>query len=151
MSASRYPCWRFNALGPTLIEEGPLRHTQGPEEQVIIPTLTVSSLQDYQPGNWMYFNVILEHCELGIPGLDSIKPSRGTQASRFRGLALTWEQLRVGYFFGGDGEVALRVNAHQLSAASRLPDASGPQVKPRLSAVPHAWLHDQCHCVAICL
>ena len=86
----------------------------------------------------MYFNVILEHCELGIPVLDSTKPSRGVQASRFRGLALTWEQLRVGYFFGGDGEVALRVNAHQLSAASRLPDVSGSQVKPCLIALPHA-------------
>ena len=121
---------------------------KGPEQQVAKPTLTMSNLQDYQPGNWMYFNVILEDCELGIPVVDSGKPSRGTQASRFRGLALTWEQLRVGYFFGGDGEVALRVNAHQLSAASRLPDVSGPQVKPQLSALP-MHLQGQVCCLAM--
>ncbi len=137
MSASRFPCWQFSASSLVLLEDR-LCQVRRPEKQVNTPTLTMSNLQDYQPGNWMYFNVILEDCELGIPVLDSVKPSRGTQASKFRGLALTWEQLRVGYFFGGDGEVALRVNAHQLSAASRLPDVSGPQVKLQLPALPHA-------------
>jgi hypothetical protein len=38
-------------------------------------------------------------------------------------LALRWSVLRVGYFWGGDGECVLKVDAEDLAATLRLPEA----------------------------
>ncbi len=46
-----------------------------------------------------------------------------------RGLSAAWQALRVGYFWGGDGETILRVNARQLSAVGCLPGVPQLQVR----------------------
>jgi hypothetical protein len=44
-----------------------------------------------------------------------------------RGLLVRWEQLRVGYFFGGDGESVLRIAAGGLCAGSGMAHAAPQQ------------------------
>lgn len=86
-------------------------------------------MQDLGPNNWFYINVMLDHSELFIP-LPEQSSGELEQAlnSKLRGVALRWDQLRVGYFFGGDGEKILRVNAHELSMIGRLPEVVHSQV-----------------------
>ena len=83
------------------------------------------------PNNWFYFNVMLDNSELFVPLPDQLDGEvEHALNSKLRGVALRWEQLRVGYFFGGDGEKILRVNAHELSMTGRLPDVVHSQVSP---------------------
>ena len=72
---------------------------------------------------------MLDHSELFIP-LPEQSSGEVDHAlnSKLRGVALRWDQLRVGYFFGGDGEKILRVNAHELSMIGRLPEVVHSQV-----------------------
>lgn len=59
---------------------------------------------------------------------------------RCRGLLLRWEQLRVGYFFGGDGESVLRIAAGGLCAgggmAHAAPQAAQVACLARLACAP---------------
>lgn len=85
--------------------------------------------QDMGPNNWFYINVMLDHSELFIPLPEqSSEDVSHALNSKLRGVALRWDQLRVGYFFGGDGEKILRVNAHDLSMIGRLPEVVHSQV-----------------------
>ena len=85
--------------------------------------------QDMGPNNWFYLNVMLDNSELFVPLPDQLDGEvEHALNSKLRGVALRWEQLRVGYFFGGDGEKILRVNAHELSMFGRLPEVVQSQV-----------------------
>lgn len=87
------------------------------------------ALQDMGPNNWFYINVMLDNSELFIPLPDQMSGEvEHALNSKLRGVALRWEQLRVGYFFGGDGEKILRLNAHELSMIGRLPEVVHSQV-----------------------
>lgn len=82
------------------------------------------------PNNWFYINVMLDNSELFIPLPDQLSGEvEHALNSKLRGVALRWEQLRVGYFFGGDGEKILRLNAHELSMIGRLPEVVHSQVQ----------------------
>ena len=86
-------------------------------------------MQDMGPNNWFYINVMLDNSELFVPLPDQLDGEvEHALNSKLRGVALRWEQLRVGYFFGGDGEKILRVNAHELSMIGRLPEVVQSQV-----------------------
>lgn len=93
-------------------------------------------MQDMGPNNWFYINVMLDNSELFVPLPDQLDGEvEHALNSKLRGVALRWEQLRVGYFFGGDGEKILRLNAHELSMVGRLPEVVQSQVSPsRLAA-----------------
>ncbi|KAL3144165.1 hypothetical protein ABBQ32_003949 [Trebouxia sp. C0010 RCD-2024] len=79
--------------------------------------------QDMGPNNWFYINVVLDNSELFIPLPDQSNGEvEHALNSKLRGVALRWDQLRVGYFFGGDGEKILRLNAHEFSMIGRLPE-----------------------------
>ncbi|KAL0042783.1 hypothetical protein WJX79_011021 [Trebouxia sp. C0005] len=79
--------------------------------------------EDMGPNNWFYINVMLDNSELFVPLPDQLDGEvEHALNSKLRGVALRWEQLRVGYFFGGDGEKILRLNAHELSMVGRLPE-----------------------------
>lgn len=100
------------------------------------------------PNNWFYINVMLDNSELFVPLPDQLDGEvEHALNSKLRGVALRWEQLRVGYFFGGDGEKILRVNAHELSMIGRLPEVVHSQVglKPADSV-----LHLQLSCSKEC-
>jgi len=93
-------------------------------------------MQDMGPNNWFYFNIMLDNSELFVPLPDQLDGEvEHALNSKLRGVALRWEQLRVGYFFGGDGEKILRVNAHELSMIGRLPEVVQSQVS--LSRLAH--------------
>ncbi|KAK9808775.1 hypothetical protein WJX72_003363 [[Myrmecia] bisecta] len=83
------------------------------------------------PGNWMYINVILEDSELMLPlpdaGGRSHRREAGGRSALSKGLLLRWHQLRVGYFWGGDGEGMLRVNANEMAAVLQTPETPDPQ------------------------
>ncbi|DBA93880.1 TPA: hypothetical protein ACH3X3_013925 [Trebouxia sp. C0006] len=84
--------------------------------------------EDMGPNNWFYFNIMLDNSELFVPLPDQLDGEvEHALNSKLRGVALRWEQLRVGYFFGGDGEKILRVNAHELSMIGRLPEVVNSQ------------------------
>ena len=86
-------------------------------------------MQDMGPNNWFYINVMLDNSELFVPLPDQLDGEvEHALNSKLRGVALRWTQLRVGYFFGGDGEKILRVNAHELSMIGRLPEVVHSQV-----------------------
>ncbi|KAK9809768.1 hypothetical protein WJX73_004442 [Symbiochloris irregularis] len=74
---------------------------------------------------WMYTNILLERSRIFFP-LQSTGVGGGPrlEASMLgdlpAGLSCRWEQLRLGYFFGGDGECSLRFNAKGLAALGRL-------------------------------
>ncbi len=105
-------------------------------------------MQDMGPNNWFYINVMLDNSELFVPLPDQLDGEvEHALNSKLRGVALRWEQLRVGYFFGGDGEKILRVNAHELSMIGRLPEVVHSQVglKPADSV-----LHLQLSCSKEC-
>jgi len=87
-------------------------------------------LQDMGLNNWFYINVMLDNSELFVPLPDQLNGEvEHALNSKLRGVALRWEQLRVGYFFGGDGEKILRLNAHELSMIGRLPEVVHSQVR----------------------
>ena len=91
------------------------------------------SLQDMGPNNWFYINVVLDNSELFIPLPDqSSDEVEHALNSKLRGVALRWDQLRVGYFFGGDQEKILRLNAHEFSMIGRLIEVVHSQVNYRL-------------------
>ena len=70
----------------------------------------------------MYINLVLEGSQLSMPMLDpGVEHSAGSPCP---GLFLEWNQFRVGYFFGGDGQVLTRLNAFDLAAWASLPDGS---------------------------
>ena len=92
---------------------------------------------------------MLDHSELFIP-LPEQSNGEVEHAlnSKLRGVALRWDQLRVGYFFGGDGEKILRVNAHELSMIGRLPEVVHSQV--RLCACSTLPLFQELKALAAC-
>lgn len=91
--------------------------------------VAAADMQDMGPNNWFYLNVMLDNSELFVPLPDQLDGEvEHALNSKLRGVALRWEQLRVGYFFGGDGEKILRVNAHELSMFGRLPEVVQSQV-----------------------
>ena len=94
------------------------------------------------PNNWFYINVMLDNSELFIPLPDQLSSEvEHALNSKLRGVALRWEQLRVGYFFGGDGEKILRLNAHELSMIGRLPEVVHSQV----------FVLSDCRCSLLCV
>ena len=108
-------------------------------------------MQDMGPNNWFYFNIMLDNSELFVPLPDQLDGEvEHALNSKLRGVALRWEQLRVGYFFGGDGEKILRVNAHELSMIGRLPEVVNSQVslKPA-DSVTHLQLHPGKECCLV--
>ena len=74
----------------------------------------------------MYVNILVEHSQLFMPlpetgssgGLAHLDSSFLPEAPA--GLGCHWDQLRLGYFYGGDGECILRFNANHLAAVGRL-------------------------------
>ncbi len=91
-----------------------------------------------EPSQWMYVNVILEDSELFVPlaytGIlpppHSPHPVGGSSGTAVAcGLSLSWHQLRVGHFWGGDGESILRINGDALSAAGHLPGEAQGQAR----------------------
>ena len=75
---------------------------------------------DSRPLPWMYFNIIFKQSQLRVP---FFKDSRAPLAKRFlksheMGLEATFEALRVGYFFGGDGENPLKLDLVQLAVGA---------------------------------
>ena len=83
----------------------------------------------------MYVNVILEDSELFVPlPYTGILPAPnsgggGSSAVGACGLSLSWHQLRMGHFWGGDGESILRINGDALSAAGHLPGEAHGQAR----------------------
>lgn len=76
--------------------------------------------QGVGPTEWMYINILLERSELLIP-LPEVSTPQSSARGCTRGLTLEWNQLRLGYFWGGEGECMLRVNAHNMSATASHP------------------------------
>ena len=78
----------------------------------------------------MYINVILEKSELLLP-----KPrapeQHGAQPGAFMaedtGILTAWDGLRIGYFWGGNNETVLRINASDISAVCHVPTMQQPQ------------------------
>lgn len=75
----------------------------------------------------MYCNVIMQNSQLLIPVPDAYQATAAPSNSP-KGLLFQWASLRLGYFFGGDGECLFRVNADKLSAVAQLPGSQDPQV-----------------------
>ena len=97
------------------------------------------------PNNWFYMNVMLDNSELFVPLPDQLDGGvEHALNSKLRGVALRWEQLRVGYFFGGDGEKILRVNAHELSMIGRLPEVVHSQVSLKPADKPDTLAASPC-------
>lgn len=69
----------------------------------------------------MYTNLLLEHSRIFFPlqnAHSKLEPS--LLGDLPAGLSCKWDHLRLGYFYGGDGECRLRFNAKGLSALGRL-------------------------------
>ena len=79
-------------------------------------------LQDEAPDEWMYANIICESCQLffPLPKEGSLAVPREQDQSAENGLNFTWEKLRLGQFWGGDGECNTKFNADQLSASGHV-------------------------------
>lgn len=71
----------------------------------------------------MYINLLIENSHLFMPLLDETLTGEVASQDVHPGLGLNWSQLRLGYFYGGDGECILRFNAHDLAAVGRLRNA----------------------------
>ena len=79
----------------------------------------------------MYINLVLEGSQLSMPLLEAPSERPAGSATHgngnghsLPGLFLEWNQLRVGYFFGGDGQCLTRLNAFELATWASLPDGS---------------------------
>ncbi|KAK9852808.1 hypothetical protein WJX84_011225 [Apatococcus fuscideae] len=75
---------------------------------------------------WMYCNVIMQNSQLLLPVPDAFQAS-AAPSNGPKGLLFQWDSLRLGYFFGGDGECLFRVNADKLAAVAQLPGSQDPQ------------------------
>lgn len=81
------------------------------------------------PDPWMYVNVILEDNELLIPLPEDATMDYTLEThNSYRGLRLSWPAFRMGYFWGGDGEVVLRVDVRELGVQARLDGQGSCQV-----------------------
>ena len=67
----------------------------------------------------MYINVLVEKSNLFFPLPDEVVTDHAPEEA-MPGLCYNWSQLRLGYFYGGDGDCVLRFNAHDLAAVGRL-------------------------------
>jgi len=83
----------------------------------------------------MYTNVITENCQLFFPLPEECEPPSSSRASISgvfgraprelppaieNGLNFTWRRLRLGQYWGGDGECCLQFNAEELSASGHV-------------------------------
>lgn len=91
--------------------------------------------QDLSPDQWMYANIITNDCQLFVPLPDgssegSVRMPWGLE----NGLNFTWRRLRLGRFWGGDGECTMRFNADDLSAAGHVNGSLHGVVRSLLAA-----------------
>ena len=79
----------------------------------------------------MYTNVIGENCQLFIPlpaESDDIRPAREIPPAIENGLNITWAKLRLGQYWGGDGECCVQFNTEELSASGHVDGSLHGQV-----------------------
>ena len=89
-------------------------------------------MQDLSPDEWMYANIICENCQLffplpkggNVPASSCIDEMKGVE----NGLNFTWDRLRLGQFWGGDGECITKFDADQLSASGHVDGSLHGQV-----------------------
>jgi hypothetical protein len=67
-----------------------------------------------------------------------------TKQDGSRGLVFRWDTLRLLYFFGGNGEARLRIDAHGVSSTIRVPADS-----PQAAADSYQVLDCCVHCVPV--
>ena len=90
-------------------------------------------LQDEAPDEWMYANIICESCQLFFPlpkeGSLAVPLAREQAEGDENGLNFTWEKLRLGQFWGGDGECTTKFNADQLTDSGQVDGSLHGQVR----------------------
>lgn len=81
----------------------------------------------------MYANIICENCQLFFPlpreGSLAAPLAREQSEGVENGLNFTWDKLRLGQFWGGDGESTTKFNADQLSASGHVDGSLHGQVR----------------------
>lgn len=78
----------------------------------------------------MYINVILERSEFLLPNAHAPEQHCAPTASmtvKDTGILTAWDGLRIGYFWGGNNETLLRINASDLSTVCHVPTMQQPQ------------------------
>ena len=71
----------------------------------------------------MYTNVITENCQLFVPLPDETPQTdfgRQIPPAIENGLNITWAKLRLGQYWGGDGECCVQFNTEELSASGHV-------------------------------
>lgn len=82
----------------------------------------------------MYTNVITENCQLFVPLPDdklSTSVGREIPPAIENGLNITWSKLRLGQYWGGDGECCVQFNTDELSASGHVDGNLHGQVSQR--------------------
>ncbi|CAD7705163.1 unnamed protein product [Ostreobium quekettii] len=81
------------------------------------PTCSPHPLQ-MAPDNWFYINVVLSKSEVFVPvGPEWRRPRALASRQGGQGLKLSWDSLRVGYYWGGDQETTVRVDSQGLQGS----------------------------------
>lgn len=71
----------------------------------------------------MYTNIISENCQLFVPLPEEVPAAdfgRQIPPAIENGLNITWTKLRLGQYWGGDGECCTQFNTEELSASGHV-------------------------------
>lgn len=93
----------------------------------------------------MYINVILEGSDLLAPVTQVPEQQPLPDKAQEGGFLAAWERLRFGYFWGGEGETILRINADHLSTICRNPAVQHPKACISTSLIASVKYHPCLH------